>query len=325
MRRPLAENGDTSFWAPVHENKAAWASILQSAPLAKTCILAIVIGTRNDAWGGSEAPLHQRAARALSVGLQAADEIELVDMNSPGKPMVSLLPASVSHHRRLRSIVVSASQCAAMRGGRSCGSGFHEVLARNVGVLAALSAGCEAVASSNIDVIPPARHVLDELLHALPSWQHAYTLRRREVKMSDTLAVVTPKTLVEPWNATVHIHGTMRLGMDLTNQRAAPPSIITNCGDFQLARRGLFRRVAFAWALDGKRQYADTFIQASWLNRGVAIHVPDGIYVHHITHARSAVPGLSTTARNPDPIYKVVGAGKARRIANVARNGIRIP
>ena len=34
-------------------------------------------------------------------------------------------------------------------------------LARNVGVLAALSAGCENIASSNIDVIPPARHLLD--------------------------------------------------------------------------------------------------------------------------------------------------------------------
>ena len=238
--------------------------------------------------------------------------------------MISLLPQSVSRHPKLRSIVVSAARCAALRGGRTCGRNFHEVLARNVGILVALSAGCDAIASSNIDVIPPSHQQLRALVNAMPNWQHAYTLRRMEVKLEEAVAA-TPKRLVQPWNVTVHLHATMRVGDNLTNQRAAPPSIITNCGDFQLARRGLFRRVAYAWALDGKRQYADSFIQASWLNRHVAIHVPAGVYVHHISHARAAVQGLSTASRNPDPIYRLVGSGMERRIANVAKSGVRIP
>ena len=312
------------FWAVVDRHRAAWAGIHNATPLVRACGLAIVIGTRNDQWGGPEAPLHRRAARALASALQSADEVELVDVNSPGAPFVSLLPQRISHHPHLRSIVVSPARCAALRGGRSCERHFHEVLARNVGILAAISAGCDAIASSNIDVIPPARPLLKALLNAMPNWQHAYTLRRFEVRLEAALPAV-PKRQVQPWNVTVHLHATMRLGDNLTNQRAAPPSIITNCGDFQLARRGLFRRVAYAWALDGKRQYADSFIQASWLNRHVAVHVPAGVYVHHITHARTAVKGLSTAVINPHPIYRLVGAGMERRIVNVAQNGIRIP
>ncbi len=175
--------------------------------------------------------------------------------------MLSLLPSSVAQHARLRSIVITSSDCAALRRGHSCGTNFHEVLARNVGILAAVSAGCEVIVSSNIDVVPPERQLIDELIGAMPTWQHAFTVPRVDKKLGEPLPP-PPVIAVQPWNRTVHVRYTMRLGEDLTNQRKEAPSIITNCGDFQMARRELWRRVAFAWRLDGKRQYADSFMQA---------------------------------------------------------------
>jgi hypothetical protein len=109
------------FWDVVAANKAAWLSVLGAKPLGATCQLAIVVGTRNDQWGGAGAPLHRRAARALGAALASADEVELVDMNSPAAPMLSLLPAVIAQHTRLRSMRVTAQQCAELLGVPSCG------------------------------------------------------------------------------------------------------------------------------------------------------------------------------------------------------------
>ena len=52
----------------------------------------------------------------------------------------------------------------------------------------------------------------------------------------------------------------------------------------------LWRHARFSAGLEG-RQYGDTFLQASWLNRNVTILVPSGIHVLHISHARPPIPG----------------------------------
>ena len=93
--------------------------------------------TRNDGWGDDGAgsvPLLVRAKAALWTMLETADEVVLVDMASPGKPMIDSLPEAVRNHARLTSIVVSAAQCQELRHGYPCGTHFHELLARNVGI-----------------------------------------------------------------------------------------------------------------------------------------------------------------------------------------------
>jgi hypothetical protein len=68
---------------------------------------------------------------------------------------------------------------------------------------------------------------------------------------------------------------------------------MTNCGDFQLAHRTLWRRTRFPVSMEG-RQFGDTFIQASWLNQGASLLVPHGVSVRHISHRRPAEPGSRT-------------------------------
>ena len=72
-------------------------------------------------------------------------------------------------------------------------------------------------------------------------------------------------------------------------------------------------------ALDGRRQFADTMLQAQWLNLRVSIHTPSGVHVWHLSHPRVAdkdAPGLF----NPKPKLDV-GTGAAR--GSVAGGGSR--
>lgn len=143
--------------------------------------LSIVLATRDDEWGAAEKGvkinwgMRRRAGVSLSRMLEVVDEVVLVDFNSPKVPLLASLPDSVQRNPRLKSIVVTAAECAELRG-QSCGDAFLETLARNIGLSRATS---DVIASSSIDVLPPPRPVLDALIAAMPP-HHAYVLRRRD-------------------------------------------------------------------------------------------------------------------------------------------------
>ena len=302
--------------------------------MRRPCGLSLVVVTRNDGWGDDGAgsvPLLVRAKAALWTMLETADEVVLVDMASPGKPMIDSLPEAVRNHARLTSIVVSAAQCQELRHGYPCGTHFHELLARNVGVDAA---ACDAIASTNIDDIPPSRAVLDVLLlRHMPTWQHAFTLRRYGTSLRGIDAARANDTMVVvPWQVSVNLNQLPPGAIEATyiddwwtypgvpepitagrwkNPYVELPSMIINPGDFQLARRELWRRVKFSMDLDNKRGQGDTFLQASWLNRDVTIHIPGGVYVLHIAHSRG---GNGAVAHNPWPSWKFSNTSNGERI-----------
>ena len=62
-------------------------------------------------------------------------------------------------------------------------------------------------------------------------------------------------------------------------------SLISNCGDFQLARRDLWARAVFedGPGLSG-RQFGDSTLMASWLNCNATIYVPSNCHVLHLSH-----------------------------------------
>ena len=65
-------------------------------------------------------------------------------------------------------------------------------------------------------------------------------------------------------------------------------SLTVNCGDFQMARRELWDVVGFAERMEG-RQFDDSMLHASFLNRGATIRVPLSVHVNHIVHHRPSV------------------------------------
>ena len=315
-----------------------------------------IVSVRNDHHGGNNLP--SRANVTVAAMLEVFDEVVMVDMATPDGtvPLLSLLGPQVQTHPRLRSIVVSEARCARLLGCNGCCGGskpFHEVFARNVGLAAARG---DVLISTNIDVIPPCRAAIELLISSMPSWQHAFTLTRKEVRLVDATRVVaernksTALNAICPWALTSYIGGireseyvrtellssntrqawsikAQRVGQRARPKDALQPAIalLNNCGDFQMGWRELWERASFAMALDGKRNNADTLIQAQWFNLNVSIHLPSRVYVWHVSHARPAIRGNinRTSMFNPDPVFTYrLGEGLANlRAPNIKQSG----
>lgn len=281
--------------------------------------VSFVLATRNDDHGGN---LARRAAVALNAMLAVADEVVLVDFNSKDAPLLTRLP-TLQGIERLRHVVIDSAMCAAQLG-KPCGNRFFESLARNIGLKAA-SHGI--IVSTNIDVIPPCRSILDWLATSVASWRHAVILERVEVPQPP-LEERHHAGLTEPgcWRSrmdtpiinprmqrSVHISHLQGFGRNLFHQ----VSVITNCGDFQMARRRLWRHAPFP-RLNDSRNFADTLLQASWLNLGVTLHAPhvDVAAVAHIQHSRPRVLDGS----NQRPLLRIVHRQSGRPVHYHARN-----
>ena len=292
--------------------------------------LSIVVTLRNDQHAGGSLPA--RASLVLWSMLETADEVVVSDMATPEgrSPLIDLLEPSVRTHANMRSVVIEPRRCARLLSCVRCcdGDSFHEAFGRNIGIAAAMG---DIIVSSNIDVIPPSRHVLEHLIRAMPSWQHAFTLPRKELEMSDAAAALKNRSndvAVCPWATSVHVrdmagsqlaHKAVRGGMKRTAWFPAV-SLIKNCGDFQMAWRGLWRRASFAMALDGKRQFADTMLQAAWLNLRVSLHAPGGAHVWHLAHERVLEKDFGSDAAsrfNSKPFFKIAHVNGRPYIMNL--------
>ena len=331
----LAENGacrknlrkKTKLHVPAASAGSVGPTALKRTPASIMPKFSIVVATRDDDWGGNEKHagrnqpavdwgMRRRAGVALAHMLGAADEVVLVDFNSPSQPLLASLPQPIQQHPRLRSVVVDGAACAQLRANQSCGSDFFETHARNVGLREATG---DVIASSSIDVLTPPRPVLDALMAAMASSAHAYVLPRRD-DMSwhsrASLCAMSPSpssnqpsfggapalTLegqfardnttacalrelraagVGPWNASTSL---ANLSVPSQPQRALRSiSLIDNVGDFQMASRELWSRTGFSEALEG-RNYADSTLVAAWLNAGATVSVPSGAWVLHLSH-----------------------------------------
>ncbi len=125
--------------------------------------LSLALAIRNDNYGGG---LIHRATLALEAQLEVADEVVVLDFNTvwPRRPLVTLLPERVRLHPKLKSVVVDGKMCRELRRGVACGDRYIEPLARNAAVDAASG---DVIASTNIDVVPPARGALDAMMDAV--------------------------------------------------------------------------------------------------------------------------------------------------------------
>lgn len=61
-------------------------------------------------------------------------------------------------------------------------------------------------------------------------------------------------------------------------------SLVTNCGDFQLAHRRLWAVSRFDEIGLSRRQFGDSALIATWLNCNATVSVPSNIHVLHLSH-----------------------------------------
>ena len=225
----------------------------------------------------------------------------------------------VGKAKNLKSVVVTASMCA-QRLQRPCEDQMYETMARNIGIEAATH---PVIVSSNFDILPPPRPVLHaSVRQAMPTWRHAVILARQEIHLEEAAAQhqapnknrqqQQPSALM-PLIQTQHC-----LSMDQFHWNQTVDlldvSIIRNCGDFQMAHRDLWRRAAFAESMEN-RQYADSLVQASWLNQGAVIQVIKNVTVFHMRHKRN-----NGMKRNPRVSLRLVQQASQLQLATSTDN-----
>jgi len=207
------------------------------------------------------------------------DEVVLVDFNSPAEPFLSRFPEHVQKHPKLKHVVVSRAECAA-KAGVPCDDRFIETIARNLAVKACTM---DVIVSSNMEDLAPPRRLINQMIAAMPSWQDTAILNR--VDLHEPF-----QSYPNPDQAVTEAGCGLRLeDLPLGPLDMMVPSRIGQCGDFQMAHRKMWEEVGFSAAMIG-RQFADTMLQVSWLNRGGSIHIFSAP-VYHVDHARNNDPG----------------------------------
>jgi hypothetical protein len=276
--------------------------------------LSAVIASRNDNYGGQ---LNKRAQYCLNAMLGTFDEVIYVDWNSPGgRPLTDDIQITVNPER-LQVIVVTPEKARELMGdeGYEKGQKCCEVLARNVGIRRATG---DIVVSTNIDIIPPKRVHLDELLTQL-SPKSMITLAKHDITV-DLL-----EKLPGPYQNTIP----MAVGLNSLNNRLIIPcnlmnknmidripdvgrqklhaaSVIEACGDFQIAHRETWHDIRGFEEDRIKRLFNDTIVQYKVIMNDGSILATNFPPLYHIDHERNNAPDLlnheelPAMTRNPE-------------------------
>ena len=192
-----------------------------------------VVVTRNDGYGGN---LVERSTVALTRMLDVVDEVTIVDINSrSATPFIALLPDTISKSRALKSVVISPEHCSKELGS-PCEDKLYEALGRNIGLRESTT---DIIISTNPEVIFPSRFTLNKIIaSALNDEQaDAVILPRRDVSLNDGVSLAQRTDADE--NTEIVLNRNVN-DWPVGSVSLMDVSIITNCGDFQMAHRKLW-------------------------------------------------------------------------------------
>jgi len=273
--------------------------------------ISAVIISRNDNYGGE---LNKRATYCLNTMLDTFDEVIYVDWNSPdGRPLTDDLKITVNPDR-LKVIVVSPERAASLMGAEAYARGQKccEVLGRNVGIRRATG---DYIVSTNIDIIPPKRLYLEDLIAQIKP-KSMITLAKHDItvdflekcqgsyqEIRDSLPLrvglnsignrlICPITFMKR-----EILDTVpNMGV----QRLHAASVIEACGDFQIAHRDTWFEIRGFEEDMIKRLFNDSFIQYKVIMCGGEIHATNFPPLYHIDHERNNSPELLNAIELPN-------------------------
>lgn len=263
--------------------------------------LSAILVSRNDDYGGH---LKTRATFCLNTMLDAFDEVVYVDWNSPnGRPLTDELDIIV-HPEKLKVVIVTPEDAKRMMGEENYKNGQKccEVLGRNVGIRRATG---DYIIDTNIDIICPRRTYIEEMIHQMKP-NEMFTIARYGVEreMVQNIWQATGKSFQETRDMVTMIRGVDSINASIMFNTASvnkeilesvPPqvrfnaaSVITNCGDFQVAHRDTW------WAIRGfeesqiKRTFIDTQLQYKVIMNGGVVRAFNLPPVYHIDHERDS-------------------------------------
>lgn len=239
--------------------------------------VAAVIVSRNDNYGGN---LRERATYALSSAMATFDKVLYVDWASPSTDLLhdirhrlpssgtlSLIRVDADHAARLIRYDPDAQRCC-------------EVLGRNIGIRRLVDQRFDYIVSSNIDIVFPGAERVREFVRQRVAPNRMVTVARRDVDLDDVRRVASNDPIAV----------SRALQNDLESYRQQPAhtgdafSLITACGDFQIAPRRVWEAIRGFEQRLIYRLLADTGVQAKAIAAGFEVEVDRDLPVFHIAH-----------------------------------------
>jgi hypothetical protein len=230
----------------------------------------VVVVNRNDGYKD-----YERGIIHFKSSLEAFDEINYIDWNSPEGSFLWEIEDDIPKTGKIRHYIIppeivntiipdpSAQQC-------------NEGLSRNIGIK---RSDCDYIVSTNIDIIPPTRAELLELICHLDK-NTFYTISRREA----------PKELVYK-----HSHNDikgLRESLSHIPERHFPAKVTPNdnyslincCGDFQIAHKSVWEKIRGFEENMIHQCFVDTNIQKKSIMNGCGLEVLYSPPLYHMEH-----------------------------------------
>ncbi len=113
---------------------------------------------RNDNYGGDN---EKRGIICLNAWSEVVDEIVFVDVDSPNKSFIEKLRPSLKNPGKIKNIRIRPDEWSTIR--QKGWEPLYQTMSRNIG-LRRFSSNVNIIIASNIDIIPPSRQQLDELI-----------------------------------------------------------------------------------------------------------------------------------------------------------------
>jgi hypothetical protein len=266
-------------------------------------ISAIMCG-RNDNYGGR---LNERATYCFNTMLDTFDEVIYVDWNTDGDRILTDDIDIRVHPERLKTITVSPMMCREIMGDEKYEKSNKccQVLAKNIGMRRATG---DILVSTNIDIIPPKRAHLEDLIKDIKT-DEFITLAKHDVDV-DQLHIMYKQ--IQTYTG-VRDNLPLQYGLNPISSRLIFPSLVMNkemlmtlppsahhtassvicaCGDFQLAHKDLWFKIRGFEESMIKRLYDDSIVQYKSIMAGATVRASNFPPVYHLDHERNNRPSL---------------------------------
>jgi hypothetical protein len=238
-----------------------------------------VIPARNDDYGGN---LVLRASYCLNSMISELDEIIYVDWNSEGeKDLIEEIGDGIIKSPKFKWIRITPEQAKEWTFNDPEAQLVCEVMARNIGLRRLKS---DYLVSTNIDVICPPRIKLEKSIIDVKDDQIFWTTGMRPISLWDITPLGSPLEPKKIMDALVEKEGAYPQQPLVSILPGDQWSLISNCGDFQVAHRDIWYKIRGFEERLYKRSCADTNIQRKASIFGYKLGIALLLPVWHMGH-----------------------------------------
>lgn len=255
--------------------------------------LGAVVCSRNDDYGGD---LIKKFTYGLTSLIEFLDEVYYVDWNSPEKPLIDEIRASLPPTGKLHVIIVDPDMAALLTHHNPDVQTCVEVLARNIGIR---RLSTDYIISTNSDIMIVNR---ENILSNIQGEHVFHTIARRNIDFSEVIDYPSPPGQYNFLKGQQHGSGSPLGERDKWSLIACP-------GDFQLAHRNIWHTIKGFDEDLIYRGYTDSNVQRKADYYGFRQALIYAIKVFHFSH----YPGSGSTGGNtvkwndPDCLFDYKG------------------